>query len=1187
MLYFLHREPIIQVILLVVSLCLVAGISWHVRPDYPSAGFTCPNILCVHLTQTLLEYKEKYSSTDIVLYLQPGVYILHDINNTDYAVFTGIKEFHLQGQEINDMPVIKCLNKSQGFTFQYIVTIIINNVKFEDCGSVIRSTRRQQSSTLHFTGCYNTTLHNITIIPSEYSSGIITIDCRGSFKLANYTVIMRYCNNKRDELTQYGILLNFTANNVISHVVHQLTLMHYHKLNKADCCNYVIGIGHMQRRSTANITIKQLNVNHVINPRVLYYYSNACLSYSNNHLIITDSVFNRNMRLQSAMFDIKFEDCRLKERCTSQQSTITFLHCEIMDNTWSTIKPLIMIASLFSSYDKSWLFISNCSFNDNENMLILKVESKNDLTVLYSNSISITNTSITNDHITSKNKKSLSMISTKHTLLSISGLVVTYITSVQSIICLSDSIIRMSSLNILAYNRPRYLIRLNPGSYIGISESSDYRIHNNNVGSMFFLDGHRYKKPSPCLVQFISRNGMHSLDKSSYNITITNNTEKHSMFPGRDLFNINNCEVISGTAFDQYSYIELAKTFVVENNINKRVRDICHCDRNRKLKCARDDKLVATFPGKTVKTRFIAPNYNNTLTIELVVVESHSNCTLVDKSELYQYQPNDCSEFHYTLSSLDNSKCSLYLRETGTLDVTEIFWIELQRCPLGFSLDTKSRTCQCDQVLGQYSLPVISCDINTMMISRQANSWMYGEERDSNFIYIYKASSSCPLDYCQQHSSKLLLNNSNAQCQYSRTGVACGHCPVNLSTIFGSSKCQQCSNTYLLITIPIAIAGVVLVLLMFTLNLTIANGTITTFILYVNIVSINKTLLFPTHLSSTIPLYVMIAMANLDLGVELCFYNGMDDYAKMWLRLAFPFYLMFIAALLIIASRYFRVVQRVTAQRGLPVLATLFLLSYTKILSTTCTVLFLYTKVVTISRNAHSILLDHTVELVWSVDANVTLFGPKHTILFIVNLLLLLILIPFNIILLFNRKLSTFETIQKFKPILDPYKAPYKDTFYYWAGYQLVVRMGYLSAASLNKNNNLTIAMLITGFAMCIHGYVRPFKHKLLNLQELMMLLNLLIVYVSTNFEQGYYQIIVRVIVGVAMLYFTAVLVWHSMIQTCSKYLLKYLPHKITKWKDKLSSAGHELDEMSAQDDNRQVIGTYEQYREPLVAVTN
>ena len=745
----------------------------------------------------------------------------------------------------------------------------------------------------------------------------------------------------------------------------------------------------------------------------------------------------------------------------------------------------------------------------------------------------------------------------------------------------------MRSLNILAYNRPQYLIHLNPGSYIGIRENSDNRIHNNNVSTMFFLDGHgRYKK-YPCVIQFISRKG--SLNKNLYNITIKNNIESQSMFSEpRELFNItiNDCEVIAGTAFDQHSYATVAKSFIVENNTNRRVHDICNCDEN---KCAYKDDydvLVATYPGKTVTTKFIIPNYDMD-TFTLFVDESQSNCTLVDRDELYQQQPNNCSEFHYTLSSLDNSNCSLYLRETENLNVTERFWVKLEPCPLGFSFNTKSNSCKCDQILGQYSFPVISCDINSMMISRQANSWIYGEVKDknivSNYIYIYKASSSCPFNYCQQHSSELLPNESDVQCQYNRTGVACGHCPVNLSAIFGSSKCQQCSNTYLLIIIPIAIAGAVLVLLIFTLNLTVVNGTITTFILYVNIVSINKTLLFPTHLSSTIPLYVMIAMANLDLGIELCFYDGMDDYAKMWLQLAFPFYLMFIATSLIIASRYFRLAQRITAQRGLPVLATLFLLFYTKILSTTCTVLFLYTKVVTVSRNAHSILLDHRVELVWSVSTNVTLFEAKHIILFIVNLLLLLILIPFNIILLFNRKLSIFKTIQQFKPILDPYKAPYKDKYYYWAGYQLVIRMAYLSAAALSKNNNLTVAMLITGFAMCIHGYLHPFKHKLLNLQESIMLLNILIVYVSTNFEQDYYQIMVRVIVGVAMIYFTVVLLWHSIIQTCSKCLLKNLPHEITKWKDKLNN-GHELDEMSAQD---WVTATYEQYREPLVAVTD
>ena len=137
-------------------------------------------------------------------------------------------------------------------------------------------------------------------------------------------------------------------------------------------------------------------------------------------------------------------------------------------------------------------------------------------------------------------------------------------------------------------------------------------------------------------------------------------------------------------------------------------------------------------------------------------------------------------------------------------------------------------------------------------------------------------------------------------------------------------------------------------------------------------------------------MYTFISLANLDLGIELCFYGGMSDYTKMWLQLTFPVYLIFIATLLIIASRYSTTIQRLTARRGraLPVLATLFLLSYTKVLLTVSNVLFSYTSITHLPNN-------HTT-LVWSVDTSVPFFGVKFTILFIACLILFLILVPFN-----------------------------------------------------------------------------------------------------------------------------------------------------------------------------------------------
>jgi len=80
--------------------------------------------------------------------------------------------------------------------------------------------------------------------------------------------------------------------------------------------------------------------------------------------------------------------------------------------------------------------------------------------------------------------------------------------------------------------------------------------------------------------------------------------------------------------------------------------------------------------------------------------------------------------------------------------------------------------------------------------------------------------------------------------------------------------------------VPIGIAGLVLVLLLFILNLTVTDGTISAFILYVNIININIPVFFPYSRSFS-PVYIFISLDNLDLGIQTCFYNGMDDYAKM------------------------------------------------------------------------------------------------------------------------------------------------------------------------------------------------------------------------------------------------------------------------------------------------------------------
>ena len=155
---------------------------------------------------------------------------------------------------------------------------------------------------------------------------------------------------------------------------------------------------------------------------------------------------------------------------------------------------------------------------------------------------------------------------------------------------------------------------------------------------------------------------------------------------------------------------------------------------------------------------------------------------------------------------------------------------------------------------------------------------------------------------------------------------------------------MECTNLHILITIVVVVAGIILVMLLYLLNLTVTNGTINGIIFYANIISINDSV-FLVNENVFKPLRVFISFVNLDLGIEKCYYNGMDSYFKTWTQLFFPFYLTIIAVSIIIGSRYSSRILRLTYTRSLPVLATLFLLSYTGVLRTVLTVLFSYSTI--------------------------------------------------------------------------------------------------------------------------------------------------------------------------------------------------------------------------------------------------
>ena len=196
-------------------------------------------------------------------------------------------------------------------------------------------------------------------------------------------------------------------------------------------------------------------------------------------------------------------------------------------------------------------------------------------------------------------------------------------------------------------------------------------------------------------------------------------------------------------------------------------------------------------------------------------------------------------------------------------------------------------------------------------------------------------------------------------------GILCGECESGLALMLGSSKCQYCFNIYLLLILPFLAAGVLLVIILGRFDITVASGTVNGVLFYANVVKASSDAL----ISNSISKYFMILSAwlNLDLGIETCFCSHLDMFWKVLLQFAFPLYIWLLVAGIVLLSRYSTIAARLSGSNSVPVLATLFLLSYAKVLAT-----------IIISFSFTSLQAEKISPLVWLHDGNLRFLQGKH-----------------------------------------------------------------------------------------------------------------------------------------------------------------------------------------------------------------
>jgi predicted outer membrane repeat protein len=455
--------------------------------------------------------------------------------------------------------------------------------------------------------------------------------------------------------------------------------------------------------------------------------------------------------------------------------------------------------------------------------------------------------------------------------------------------------------------------------------------------------------------------------------------------------------------------------------------------------------------------------------------------------------------------------------------------IFIKPCPLGFEL-SENQQCSCSKRLLKFTHKC-SIEKSTATIEREKNNfWISQMDFDILVIHEFR----CPLDYCKDTPQDISLSDPSLQCDFNRTGTLCGQCQKKFSLALGSLHCIPCNNKYTALILFFMMAGVALIVTIFLFRLIISVGTLSGLFFYANIVQANSQAYFPRATMNFFTTF--ISWLNLDLGIETCFYDGMDIYAYSWLQFLFPFYVWFLIGLIIVIYRYSQSFAKRLGKNPVAVLATLLLMSYSKILSAvivplTYTYLTYYTAA------------NETQSVVWMYDASIQYFGePKHIALGLFAILCVAVFVlPYILLLFFGHWLQgcsnwrILSWLNKIKPFMDAYHAPYRKHTRYWTGLLLITRLGLFLTFAINANGsegvNLLAVSSVSISLLAIHS--RVYENRWKDLLESSYILNLGIFSVATFYlkeeskNDNNQLILSSISVGIAFITFLGILLFH------------------------------------------------------------